>query len=114
MFAVRIYPTIDKMLNRILMDDPDFPLRSKTSLWRWIKILGFVYKRTTKVTVPLDDLSFMAARARYFTTIERFRSDGSKIFRHDETWCNQYEGKSYVWTDGTTGTDRFRQSDGRG
>ena len=109
MFAERIYPTTDKVLNRILMDNPDFPVRSKTSLWRWIKKLGFVYKRTSKVTFPLDDLSFMAARARYFTAIEKFRSNGSKIFWHDETWCNQYEEKSYVWTDGITGTDRFRQ-----
>ena len=114
MFAERIYPTTDKALNRILMDNPDFPVRSKTSLWRWIKKLGFVYKRTSKVTVPLDGLSFMAARARYFTAIEKFRSNGSKIFWHDETWCNQYEEKSYVWTDGTTGTGRFRQSDGKG
>ena len=114
MFAERIYPTTDKMLNRILMDNPDFPVRSKTSLWRWIKRLGFVYKRTSKVTVPLDGLSFMAARARYFTAIEKFRSNGSKIFWHDETWCNQYEEKSYVWTDGTTGTGRFQQSDGKG
>ena len=79
MFAERIYPTTDKMLNRILMDNPDFPVRSTTSLWRWIKKLGFVYKRTSKVTVPLDGLSFMAARARYFTAIEKFRSNGSKM-----------------------------------
>ena len=96
------------------MDNPDFPVRSTTSLWRWIKKLGFVYKRTSKVTVPLDGLSFMAARARYFTAFEKFRSNGSKIFWHDETWCNQYEEKSYVWTDSTTGTGRFRQSDGKG
>ena len=114
MFTERIYPTTDKMLNRIPMDNPDFPVRSKTSLWRWIKQLGFVYKRTSKVTVPLDGLTFMAARARYFTGIEKFRSNGSKIFWHDETWCNQYEEKSYVWTDGKTGTSRFRQSDGKG
>ena len=81
------------MLNRILTDIPDFPVRSKTSLWRWIKKLGFVYKRTNKVAVRLDGLTFMAARARYFTAIEKFRSNGSKIFWHDETWCNQYEEK---------------------
>ena len=94
MFAERIYPTTDKVLNGILMNDPNFSLRSKISLWRWIKKLGFVHKRTTKVTVPLDGLSFIAARARYFTTIEKLRSDGSKIFWYDETWCNHYEEKS--------------------
>ena len=39
MFAERIYPTNNKVLNRILMDNPDFLVRSKTSLWRWIKNL---------------------------------------------------------------------------
>ena len=80
MFAERIYPTTDKVLNRILMDNPDFPVRSTTSLWRWIKKLGFVYKRTSKVTVPLDGLSFMAARARYFTAIEKGRGRISRYF----------------------------------
>ena len=56
----------------------------------------------------------MAARARYFSAIEKFRSDSCKILWHDETWCNQYEEKSYVWTDSTTGTGHFRQSDGKG
>ena len=67
-----------------------------------------MYKRTTRVTVLLDGLAFMAARARYFTTIKKFRSDGSKIFWHDETWRTQYEEKPYVWTNGTTGIGRFR------
>ena len=80
MSAGRIYPTTNKVLNQILMNDPDFPLRSKTSLWRWIKRCCFVYKRTTKVTVPLDGLSYMVVRTHYFTTVERFRSDGSKVF----------------------------------
>ncbi|CAF2985451.1 unnamed protein product [Rotaria sp. Silwood2] len=112
--AERIYPTTEKVLNRILADDPGFPIRSTTSLWRWMKKLGFSYKRTSKVVVPLDAVSFMASRARYFAAIDEARSDGSKIFWHDETWCNQNEEKSFVWTDGMTGSGRLRQSKGKG
>ena len=76
--------------------------------------LGFVYKRTAKVTVPLDSPSFMAARARYFRALDQLRSEGSTIFWHDETWCNKSEEKAFIWTDGTTGKGRLRESDGKG
>jgi hypothetical protein len=56
----------------------------------------------------------MAARARYFTAIDEFRSNGSNIFWHDETWCNKNEEKSFVWTDGMSGSGRLRNSEGKG
>jgi hypothetical protein len=112
--AERIYPNTEKVLNRILADDPGFPIRSVTSLWRWMRKLGFTYKRTSKIVVPLDSLFFMSARARYFAAIDEARSNSTWIFWHDETWCNQNEERSFVWTDGTTGSGRLRQSKGRG
>jgi hypothetical protein len=112
--AERIYPTTEKVLNRILADDPNFPIRSKTSLWRWMKKLGFTYRRTSKIVVPLDALFFMAARARYFADIDEARSGDTNIFWHDETWCNKNEERPFVWTDGMTGSGRLRQSKGKG
>jgi hypothetical protein len=109
-----LYIFIIVVLNCILADDPSFPIRSTTSLWRWMKKLGFTYKRTSKVVVPLDVLFFLAAHVRFFTDIEKARSDGSKIFWHDETWCNQNEEKPFVWIDGMTGSGRLRQSKGSG
>jgi hypothetical protein len=38
----------------------------------------------SKVVVPLDSLSFMVARARYFATIDELRTNGINIFWHDE------------------------------
>jgi len=102
------------VLNHILAEDVDFPVRSKTTLWRWMRKLGFVYKQTSKVIVPLDSPPFMAACARYFTVLDQLRSNGSKIFWHDETWCNKNEEKTFIWTDGTTGKGRLRQTDGKG
>jgi hypothetical protein len=66
----RIQPTTDKLFHRILADDANFPVRSTTTLWRWMKKLDFAYKRTSKVVVPLDTVSFMAVRARYLAAIE--------------------------------------------
>ena len=79
-----------------------------------MKKLDFVYKRTSKIIVPLDSLSFMAARARYFATIDELRNNGTKIFWHDETWCNKNEEKRFVWTDGMTGSGRLRNAEGKG
>jgi len=114
LLAERIYPTTYKVLTRILSDDPDFPIRSTSSLWRWMKKIGFAYKRTSKVVVPLDSLFFMAARARYFSKIDELRKNGTVIFWHNETWCNRNEEKTFVWTDRDTGTGRFRDSSGKG
>ena len=41
--ADRIYPTTEKILDHILADDDDFLIRSPTTLWRWMKKLGFIY-----------------------------------------------------------------------
>jgi len=109
-----VYLTTEKILNYILADDDDFPIRSPTTLWRWIKKLGFGYKRISKVIVPMDSPSFMAARARYFRASDQLRSKGSTIFWHHETWSNKNEEKAFIWTDGTTGKSRLRESDVEG
>jgi hypothetical protein len=98
----------------ILTEDTGFPIQSTTSLWRWMRKLGFVYKRTSKVVVPLDTPAFMAMRARYFATIDELRAAGTKIFWHDETWVNKNEERRFVWTDGTTGIGRMRNSHNKG
>ena len=72
-----------------------------------MKKLGFIYKRTAKVIVPLDSPSFMAARARYFRALDQLGREGSMIFSHDETWYNKNQEKVFIWTDGTTGNDRL-------
>ncbi|CAF4724949.1 unnamed protein product [Rotaria sp. Silwood2] len=78
--AERIYPTTSKILLRILTEDADFPIRSITPLWCWMKKLGFAYKRTAKVVVPLNTPTFMATSALYFAAIDEFRTSGAKIF----------------------------------
>ncbi|CAF4797280.1 unnamed protein product, partial [Rotaria sp. Silwood2] len=55
----------------------------------------------------------MAARARYFSKIDELRNNGTVVFWHDETWCNQNEEKTFVWTDRDTGIGRLQQSSGK-
>ncbi|CAF0959388.1 unnamed protein product [Didymodactylos carnosus] len=42
------YPTLEKLLARLLKTNEDFALKSVTSLWRVMKRLGFTHKRTSK------------------------------------------------------------------
>jgi hypothetical protein len=86
LLAEHIYPTTGKILVRILIKDADFPIRSTTSLWRWIRKIGFVYKRVSKVVVPLDTSARIAACARYFAIIDELRTNGSRfvgMMKHD-------------------------------
>jgi hypothetical protein len=109
-----MYPTSDKLLYRLLDDDGDFPIKSKTTLWRWMKKLGFEYKRTSTISIPLDSVSFMAQRAKYFRKLDEIRSNGTFIYYHDETWANSGEEKRRSWFDTETGGGRLRNNDTKG
>ena len=109
-----MYPTTKKLLRNLQENDSIFPIQSKTSLWRWMKRLGFEYKRTSKITIPLDSVSFMAQRAKYFAKLDEVRSNGSIIYYHDETWANSGEEKGYTWLDPNTGSGRLRNNDTKG
>ncbi len=67
------------------VEDSDFLIQPTTSLWRLVRKIGFLYKRTSKVVVPLDTSSFMTARVRYFASIDELRNNASTIFWYDET-----------------------------
>ena len=77
------------------MDNPDFPIGSKTSLWRWIKTWFCIQTNKQRHSSSRWSI-FYGSSARYLTAIEKFRSNDGRIFWHDETWCNQYEVKSYI------------------
>jgi hypothetical protein len=109
-----MYPTSAKLLSRLLADDATFPIHSKTTLWRWMKRIGFEYKRTSKISIPLDSVSFMAQRANYFRRLDEIRSNGTFIYYHDETWANSGEEKRATWFDPKTGSGRLRNNDTRG
>jgi hypothetical protein len=104
---------VAKVLNHIHNEYDDFPIQSATTLWRHMKRLGFCYKETNKVTIPLDSISFVAQRAAYFRRLDDLRANGVFIYYHDETWCNVGEEKRSIWlTD--KGEGRLKKSDGKG
>ncbi|CAF1638577.1 unnamed protein product, partial [Didymodactylos carnosus] len=77
------------------------------------KRLGFSYKQTSKVPVPLDAPSFVSQRAAYFRRIDDLRASGAHIYWHDETWVNVGEEKRSIWLD-EANVGRIRKGDGKG
>ena len=114
MLAEKLYPTTEKLLCRLQDDNSDFPIEGKTNLWRWMKRLGYEYKATSKISIPLDSIGCMSQRAKYFRILDEIRSDGTFIYYHDETWANAGEEKAFVWVDPNTGSGRLKKNDMRG
>ena len=110
----KVYPTTEKILIRLLHEDPEFPIQSKATLLRWMKKLGFRYRQTSKTSIPLDSVYFMAQRARYFRSLDDVRNNDTIIYFHDETWVNSGEERRMIWTDSKTKAGRFRHNDTRG
>jgi hypothetical protein len=109
----KMYPTVENLLSTLLNENPEFPIKSKTSLRRKMKELGFRYRETKKSKVLMDSIVFQAQRAAYFRKVDQLRSNKYILYYHDETWLNKNEEKTVVWFD-DKGYGRLRQSEGKG
>ena len=109
LLAERMYPTTELLISRLLSLHLNFPIVSRTSLWRYVKKTGFLYKTANKVKVPLDDIKFVAQRAFFFQKIDELRRNNTKIFFHAETWTN--DGQS-VWIT-NEGIGRLKKTEGK-
>lgn len=63
--------------------------------------------------IPLDDISFIAARAKYFRILDELRADDAMIFYQDETWSNAGDEKRSIWI-AEDGSGRLKKSDTKG
>ncbi|CAF4474205.1 unnamed protein product [Didymodactylos carnosus] len=90
----KIYPTLENLLSALLAQEPDFPIRSRMSLHRQLKLIGFKYRQTKKANVLMDATAFQAQRAVYFRKLEELRSSKAVLYYHDETWMNRNEEKT--------------------
>ena len=63
--------------------------------------------------IPLDDISFIAARTRYFRILDELRADNAIIFYQDETWSNAGDKKRSIWIS-EDGSGRLKKSDTKG
>jgi hypothetical protein len=113
MLAEKIYPTLDRLLSRLLSDYQDFPIHSRNTLAKIMRELGFTYSKTSTATIPLDSTFCIAQRAYYFRQLNEFRANRTLLFWHDETWTNSGEEKRTIWMN-ASGQGRLRKQGGKG
>ena len=62
-----------------------------------MKKLGFRYKVSSKLGIPLDGTIFVAERAYFLRIINDLRCHDVKIFFQDEIWPNAGDERRSVW-----------------
>jgi len=83
----RELPTID----RILFDvnaDPSLPNFKRTSLYRVIRKLDFVFTKRTRCSVPTEREDLIVWRRNYLYDIRKDRAEGRFVYYLDETWLS--------------------------
>lgn len=93
-------PTLQKVL-RAINDDEDLPNFKRTSFWRLLKELNFVFvtRQRNSVLTERDDL--IVWRRNYLRDLRKFRAEGRPIYYLDETWVNAGDVCSKEWVDTT-------------
>ncbi|CAF1119350.1 unnamed protein product [Adineta steineri] len=87
--SVKQYRTLLRLLTRLKEDLSDFTTNSIIILFKYLKKLGFVYRKTALVKVILDSTYFIAERARYFYRLnvleEEEEEEGALVYYQDES-----------------------------
>jgi hypothetical protein len=60
--------------------------------------------------IPLDDISSVAARAKYFRILDKLHADNTMIFYQDETWSSAGDEKRSIWI-ADNGSGHLKKSD---
>ncbi|XP_060846134.1 uncharacterized protein LOC132925787 [Rhopalosiphum padi] len=96
----RELPTID----RILFDvnaDPSLLNFKRTSLYRVIKNLDFVFTKRKRCSVLTEREDLIVWRRKYLYDIRKYREEGRTIYYLDETWLNAGDCVDRVWKNNT-------------
>ncbi|XP_042148674.1 uncharacterized protein LOC121837192 [Ixodes scapularis] len=82
-------------------EDDELPDLSKTTLWRFLKDIGFAFEKRKRRLALIERSDIIAWRRRYLRAIKEFRRHGRYIIYLDETWVNAGHTKQFVWQDKT-------------
>lgn len=91
-------PTVDKVM-LVINDDPDFPNFKRTTFWKLLKKLNFVYQKRGRNSILLDRGDIVTWRRSYLRSIKKYRHEGRPIYYLDETWINAGHTTSKCWSD---------------
>ena len=89
-------PTLDKIYKEAL-NLQGFPRASRSTVYRLIKKLGFVFKKRNKKMCIYQRLDIVLQRHNFLRKINEYRKNEYHIYYQDETWCNTNHTKECVW-----------------
>ena len=107
----RDLPTLDKVLVAI-NEEEDLPNFSRTSLFRLMKSMDFVYVKRGRQSALIEKMEIIVWRRKYLRHIKQYRGEGRPIYYLDETWVNAGDVNSKVWSDKTVLSARMATSEG--
>lgn len=96
----RELPTIDKILTAV-NENPSLPNFKRTTLFKVIKQLNFVYTKRKRCSVLTERNDPICWRQRYLYDIRKYRTEGRTVYYLDETWLNAGDCVEHVWVDTT-------------
>ncbi|XP_017795847.1 PREDICTED: uncharacterized protein LOC108577227 [Habropoda laboriosa] len=92
-------PTVETVYRTLPQTQGKF---SETSLKRWLKQMGFRYKKICKRTAIVDHERIINWKSRYLTSIAKFRQQNKAIYYLDETWFDTHDTAAKGWTDSSS------------
>lgn len=95
----REFPTLDKLL-AVIRKDLNFT-GGRTTLWKFLKKMGFKFKKRDGRKFLVQRPEIVALRHRYLRRMKKVRSEkpNSNIIYLDETWINANHTPSKCWVD---------------
>lgn len=104
-FLQNIPPTLNAILASVNAD-PDVPDFSKTTLYRLLKDMGFMYHNRTRRAMLIEKPEIIEWRHRYLRAIRNYRRENFNIVYLDESWVNIGHTVNKEWTDTTVESHR--------
>lgn len=83
----REFPTIDKILIAV-NEDPVLPNFKRTTLYRIMKQLDFVFVKQKRFSILIEKDELIACRRNYIYDIRKYRKEGRSIYYLDVNWID--------------------------
>ena len=102
-YMEKTFPSVEKLLKKLIEDVPDFPKISTMTLWRILKKNNFSYKKLQKKPILMESKTVSHKRRQFLDSIKSYRELGWNIYFLDETWCGANHTLSTGWDEHISG-----------
>jgi transposase len=104
-FFENIPPTLNRLLPKVNQDE-NLPNFTRSTMYRLLKDMNFVYAKRDKSAVLIERPDIIAWRHGYLRAIKQYRAEGYDIVYLDESWVNVGHSVSREWKDKTVTSAR--------